>query len=140
MPSARHFTLRFSCPDRVGIVARVATFLAEAGGSILRSSQHSDSATDRFYMRVEVDAVSLGISLETLAARFAPIAEALDMDWRVADSAVKKRIVVLVSRQMHCLYDLLERWRSGELDVDIPCIISILEGLSEANRSFHGDA
>ena len=108
----------------MGIVARVASFLAEAGGSILRSSQHSDSATDRFYMRVEVDAASLGISLETLAARFTPIAEALDMDWRVADSAVKKRIVVLVSRQMHCLYDLLERWRSGELDVDIPCIIS----------------
>ena len=124
MSSARHFTLRFSCPERVGIVARVAGFLAEAGGSIRRSSQHSDSRTGRFYMRVEVDAASLGISLDTLAARLMPIADELDMDWRLADSAVRKRIVILVSRQMHCLYDLLERWRSGELDVDIPCIIS----------------
>ena len=124
MQSSRHFTLRLSCPDRVGIVARVAGFLADAGGWILRSSQHSDPVTGRFYMRVEVDADTLGCDLPMLTKRFAPLADELDMDWRLADSAVRKRIVVLVSRQMHCLYDLLERWRSGELDVEIPCVIS----------------
>jgi len=124
MDRARHFTLRFSCPDQVGIVARVARFLAESGGWILRSSQHSDGPTHRFYMRVEVDAASLGCDLATLAEQFTPIAQEWAMEWQMADSAVKKRIVLLVSRQMHCLYDLLERWRSGELDVDIPCVIS----------------
>lgn len=124
MNSTRHFTLRFSCPDRVGIVSRVAGFLAEQGGWILRSSQHSDGPTARFYMRVEVDAASLGGDLDAVNTRFEPIAESLDMDWQWADSTVRKRVVILVSRQMHCLYDLLERWTSGELPIDIPCVIS----------------
>lgn len=135
----RFYTLRFSCPDRVGIVARVATFLAENGGWILRSSQHSDEDTKRFFMRVEVSADSLAFDLEALRARFAPIAQDMAMDLQISDSAVRRRVVILVSRQMHCLYDLLERWQSGELDIDIPCVISNHEdarGLTE----WHGIA
>lgn len=124
MDRTRHFTLRFSCPDQVGIVSRVSGFLAEQGGWILRSSQHSDGPTARFYMRVEIDAASIGGDIQALSQRFVPVAQALDLDWHMADSAVRKRVVILVSRQMHCLYDLLERWSSGELAVDIPCIIS----------------
>lgn len=124
MDRSRHFTLRFSCPDRVGIVSRVAGFLADHNGWILRSSQHSDEASERFFMRVEVRAASLGFDVDELRQRFEPIGRELAMDWQISDSAVRKRVVILVSRQMHCLYDLLERWQSGELAIDIPCVIS----------------
>ncbi|AWN16839.1 formyltetrahydrofolate deformylase [Salinisphaera sp. LB1] len=134
MSRSRFYTLRFSCPDSTGIVARVATFIAEHGGWILRSSQHSDEESGRFFMRVEVRADSLPFQLDALQQRFAPLAREMDMDWQISDSAVRKRVVILVSRQMHCLYDLLERWQSGELDIDIPCVISNHEdarGLTE---------
>lgn len=124
MDRSRFYTLRFSCPDTVGIVARVASFIADHGGWILRSSQHSDEESGRFFMRVEVRADSLPFSFEALQQRFAPLARDMEMDWQISDSAVRKRVVILVSRQMHCLYDLLERWQSGELPIDIPCIIS----------------
>lgn len=120
----RYYSLRFSCPDRTGIVARVSNFLAEHDGWILRSSQHADEDTNRFFMRVEVKADSLAFALPELHARFAPIARELDMEWQASDSEVRKRVVVLVSKQTHCLYDLLERWQSRELDIDIAGVIS----------------
>ena len=123
-PRAHYYTLRFSCPDSTGIVSRVSGFLAEHGGWILRSSQHADEDNNRFFMRVEVKADSLPFTCAGLRERFTPIAQELQMDWQVSDSAVRKRVVILVSRQEHCLYDLLERWRSRELDVDIACVIS----------------
>ena len=102
MHAQRRYTLTASCPDRVGIVARVAGFIAENRGWILETSHHADDDTQRFQ----------------------PIAGEFSMDWRITDSAERKRIVVLVSQQEHCLYDLLARWQSKELDVDIPCVIS----------------
>lgn len=137
MEHARHYTLRFSCPDDVGIVARVAGFFAEQGGWILRSSQHSDEQQNRFFMRMEVRADSLACDLETLRERFEPLAERLAMDWHISDSAVRKRVVILVSKQMHCLYDLLERWACAELDIDIPCVISNHED-ARALVEWHG--
>ena len=124
MNHTQHYTLCFSCPDRVGIVARVAGFFAELGGWILRSSQHAEEDDNRFFMRVEVRADSVDCGLAELRRRFATIADECEMDWRISDSAVRKRVVILVSRQKHCLYDLLERWESGELDIEIPCVIS----------------
>lgn len=135
----RYYSLRFSCPDRTGVVARVSGFLAEHGGWILRSSQHADEDTNRFFMRVEVKADSLTFDLSELHTRFAPIARALDMDWQLSDSVARKRVVVLVSKQIHCLYDLLERWQSRELDIDIAAVISnheVARGLVE----WHGIA
>lgn len=124
MDRSRHYTLRFSCADRVGIVARVSQFFAECGGWILRSSQHSEEQENRFFMRMEVRAGSVPFEVAELRRRFAPIARELEMDWQISDSGEHKRVVLLVSRQMHCLYDLLERWQSRELDVEIPCVIS----------------
>jgi formyltetrahydrofolate deformylase len=75
-------------------------------------------------MRIEMKADSLPFDLDEFRRRFQPIAEEFQMDWRITDSAERKRIVVLVSQQEHCLYDLLARWQSKELDVEIPCVIS----------------
>jgi len=124
MHSQRFYTLFLSCPDRVGIVARVSGFIAEHQGWILESSHHADEESSRYFMRVEIRADSLPFQLAELCARFEPIARELGMDWRITDSDVKKRVVILVSTQEHCLYDLLARWQSKELDIEIPCVIS----------------
>ncbi len=124
MHRERFFTLTASCPDRVGIIARVSGFIAEHRGWILESSYHADDIDGRYFMRIEIKAGSLPFGVEELRQKFAPIASEFAMDWRISDSAVKKRVVVLVSKQEHCLYDLLSRWQSKELDIDIPAVIS----------------
>ncbi|MHB1358569.1 MAG: formyltetrahydrofolate deformylase [Rhodocyclaceae bacterium] len=128
MHGDRFYTLAASCPDRTGIIARVTGFFAEHRGWILESSFHADAAADgraaRYFMRIEVKADSLPFMLTELRARFAPIAAELAMDWQISDSAVKQRVVIMVSKQEHCLYDLLARWQSKELNIEIPCVIS----------------
>jgi len=133
MHSDRCYTLTASCPDRIGIIARVSGFIAEHRGWILESSYHADPGIDgdvgRYFMRIEIKADSLPFALAEFRDRFAAIGEEMQMDWKLSDSALKKRVVVLVSKQEHCLYDLLARWQSGELGVDIPCVISNHETL-----------
>ena len=121
----RFYTLSASCPDQVGIIARVSGFIAGNGGWILESSFHSDVLTSRYFMRIEIKADSLPCLLAEFRERFGKeVGEPLQMDWRINDSAVKRRVVVLVSKQEHCLYDLLARWQAKELDIEIPCVIS----------------
>ncbi|MBP9217714.1 MAG: formyltetrahydrofolate deformylase [Sterolibacterium sp.] len=124
MHAEHYYTLSASCPDQVGIIARVAGFIAEHRGWILESSYHSDNDDQRYFMRMEIRADSLACSATEFREKFAPLATALAMDWQLTDSAVKKRVVILVSKQEHCLYDLLARWQAKELDIEIPCIIS----------------
>jgi len=126
----RFYTLSASCPDQVGIIARVSGFIAQHGGWILASSYHADDGNSeldgegRYFMRMEVRADSLPFHLAEFRERFRPLAEALSMSWKISDSSVKRRVVILVSRQEHCLYDLLSRWQARELDIEIPCVIS----------------
>ena len=129
MHKGRFYTLTASCPDRVGIVARVAGFIAQHGGWMLESSYHADDVDHRYFMRIEIKADSLPFDLDGFRGRFQSIADEFAMDWRIADSAVKKRVVLLVSKQEHCLYDLLARWQSKELDIEIPCVVSNHEDL-----------
>ena len=139
MHSERCYTLTASCPDRVGIIARVSGFIAEHQGWILESSYHADPGAvalddgagdvGRYFMRIEVKADSLPFGLDEFRQRFAAIAGSMEMDWKISDSAQKKRVVILVSKQEHCLYDLLARWQSGELAIDIPCVVSNHETL-----------
>ncbi len=134
MNRTHRYTLTFSCPDRVGIVARVTGFFAEHGGWILSSSQHADADSARYFMRVEVRADSLPFDHAELKRRFAAVATEFGMDWRISDSAVRRRVLMLVSTQEHCLYDLLARWKSQELDVDIVGVASnheVFRGLVE---------
>jgi formyltetrahydrofolate deformylase len=75
-------------------------------------------------MRQEILADSLPFDIAALREKFAPIAREFGMDWKISDSARKKRVVVMVSKQEHCLYDLLSRWHADELNIEIPCVIS----------------
>ncbi len=125
----RTFRLVIACPDGVGIVAKVSNFLATYNGWITEASHHSDSHSGWFFMRHEIRADSLPFDLPAFRQAFAPIAREFSMDWRVTDSAQKKRVVLMVSRESHCLADLLHRWHSGDLDCEIPCVISNHEDL-----------
>ena len=136
-PKQQRFTLTIACPDRVGIVAAVAGFLAEHGGWILEANHHADPVSQTFFMRHEILAESLPFGLEAFKARFAAIAEPFGMTWAVTDSDAKKRLVLLVSRQDHCLYDLLYRWRSQDFEFEIPMVISNHEDL-RAFVEWHG--
>ncbi|MBB1520131.1 formyltetrahydrofolate deformylase [Aquipseudomonas guryensis] len=120
----RTFRLVIACPDRVGIVAKVSNFLATYNGWITEASHHSDNQSGWFFMRHEIRADSLPFDLAGFRQAFAPIAREFAMEWRVTDSAQKKRVVLMASRESHCLADLLHRWHSDELDCDIPCVIS----------------
>ena len=124
MSETRRFTLTLSCPDRVGIVAAVSAFIAEHHGWIIEATHHADEIEKRFYMRHEIATDSLPVSLEAFRERFARIGREFSMDWKVTDHSQKKRVVILVSKLEHCLYDLLARWKAGELDIEIPCVIS----------------
>jgi len=124
MSRERFYTLAASCPDRIGIIAKVTGFIAAHQGWITESNFHADPVAGRYFMRIEVKADSLPFMLSEFRQRFAPIAQELEMDWKITDSAVKKRVVILVSKQEHCLYDLLARWQAKELDIEIPCVIS----------------
>ena len=120
----RTFRLVIACPDRVGIVAKVSNFLATYNGWITEASHHSDNQSGWVFMGPEIRADSLPFDLEGFRQAFAPIAREFSMEWRGTDSAVKKRVVLMASRESHCLADLLHRWHSDELDCDIPCVIS----------------
>ena len=129
MSDAQRYTLTLSCPDRIGIVAAVSGFIASHQGWIVEANHHADQAGKRFFMRQEILAGSLPFDAAGFRERFAPIAASFAMDWTLADSAQRKRAVLFVSKQAHCLYDLLARWKAGELDIDIPCVISNHETL-----------
>lgn len=120
--SSSSYILTISCPDRVGIVSKVSTFLAERGCMIKEANHHADMQQELFFMRNEI--LDLGMSEEEFHEDFSKIAEEFQMNWKLSSSAKKKKVVIMVSKQDHCLYDLLYRWKSKELDFDIPCVIS----------------
>jgi formyltetrahydrofolate deformylase len=120
-----------SCPDKVGIVARVATFLADRGASITEASQYHDAPSQTFFMRSEF-AVSGGPDrLPQLQEEFRAIADELQMTWRLVDADRRQRVVLLVSKFDHCLAYLLHRRKVGDMPFDVPCVISNHEDLRD---------
>ena len=118
------FRLVIDCPDQVGLVAAVSQFLADQNATIVEASHHTDQQTGRFFMRHEIKAASITMSMESVKQAFEPIAEKFQMNWKIADSHNKQKVVMLASHESHCLMDILHRWHSGELHCDIPCIIA----------------
>lgn len=115
-------TLLITCPDRKGLVARVSGLLYAHGASIIHADQHQDHEAGLFFMRVEWVLADFG--LEGFQAAFAPLAAELEMDWRLEVSTRVTRVALFVSKQLHCLTDLLYRHQAGELPCEIPVIIS----------------
>ena len=115
--------LLLACPDRPGLIAAVSGFLADAGLNIVDADQHS-SHEGRFFMRMAFEPAPEG-ERAALYERFAEqIASPFEMEHRFAESGQRKQVAIMVSREDHCLSDLLWRWRSGELGADLACVIS----------------
>jgi formyltetrahydrofolate deformylase len=121
--------LLVSCPDAKGEVASIADFVYRHNGNILHADEHADEESGLFLMRVEFDPKDFDIDLSQkdladFARHVSPIAEKFRMNWRLAQSSQRPRMIVFVSKYDHCLVDLLYRQQSGELACEIPLIIS----------------
>jgi formyltetrahydrofolate deformylase len=116
--------LLVACPDQKGVVATISDFVFRHNGNILHADEHADEGSNLFLMRVEFDPADFDIDLNEFSKHFSPFAEKFQMNWRLAQSNHREKMVILVSKYDHCLVDLLYRHKSGELACDIPLIIS----------------
>ncbi|MFT6530163.1 MAG: formyltetrahydrofolate deformylase [Psychrosphaera sp.] len=117
-------TLTISCPDRVGLVAAVSQFLAKNNVSILDANHHTDSETQWFFMRHEMLFDPEVISFEDLNKEFTFIADHFQMKWAITPKKIKNKVVLLASKESHCLTDILHRWHEQELDCEIVAVIA----------------
>ena len=124
MKSQPTFRLTFSCPDQPGIVAQVSGFLFHQGANILSARQHRDSEHNQFFMRVVFGFETEGAIPTRFQSNLKTLAETLNLDWKLTDRRVKKRVLIMVSKFDHCLGDLLYRLRIGELDMAVVGIVS----------------
>jgi formyltetrahydrofolate deformylase len=118
------YILTLSCLDQRGIVHRVSGFLAEHGCNIIDSAQFGDAQSELFFMRVHFSAEDASISDQALRDSFSALAATMQMNWQLHDALRKPSMVLMVSKIGHCLNDLLFRYKSGLLPVDIPAIVS----------------
>ncbi len=121
--------LLLSCPDQPGIVAATAGFIAGLDGNIIHAEQHVDtpgpgSGTAMFFQRIEFDLPPVGPTLDEFGVRFRSVADRFSMQVDLHSIDVPVATALLASRQPHCLYDLLTRWRSGELPMDVRVVVS----------------
>ncbi len=122
-PMRSDYILTLSCPDRTGIVYRVTGLLFDLACNILDAQQFGDDESDRFFLRVHFDKPP-NTEIASLEQRFALLADEFRMDWQLHDARRRARLLVLVSKQGHCLNDLLFRMHSRQLPVDIAAVVS----------------
>ncbi len=128
--------LLISCPDRAGIVAAISRFIFENEGNIVHLEQHVDSEADAFFMRLEWEIDGFRIERDAIAEAFGPLAGKFGMNWTLSFSDVRPRVALFVTRDNHCLYDVLSRHESGELAMDVPLIISNRTDLAPVAERF----
>ncbi|WP_009961359.1 formyltetrahydrofolate deformylase [Verrucomicrobium spinosum] len=136
MPSTDTATLLIHCPDQPGLVHAVTGFIFAHQGNILDLEQHIDPPENLFFMRVEWAVENFTLAKEEISAAFTPLGEKYRMGWTLHFSSERKRVALFVSRESHCLYDLLSRHEAGELPVEIPVIVSNHELLRPAAERF----
>jgi formyltetrahydrofolate deformylase len=118
------FILTLRCPDRPGLVHAVSGFLLERGGNILASAQYGAAETGRFFMRVQFSLPDRDVPAAQLSREFAAVGDRFAMTWDLYSAQAPYRTLVMVSRFGHCLNDLLFRWSTGTLHIEIPAIVS----------------
>ncbi|MGG0815306.1 formyltetrahydrofolate deformylase [Paenibacillus alvei] len=126
-----------SCPDRAGIVSAVSKFLYEHGANIVQSDQYTmDPEGGMFFMRIEFDMEQLDGKLSQVKSEFESIASEFNMQWRISRVSKKKRIAIFVSKEDHCLVELLWQWQAGDLDAEIAMVVSNHSDMKEYVESF----
>ncbi|MBE9105997.1 formyltetrahydrofolate deformylase [Nostoc cf. edaphicum LEGE 07299] len=132
-------TLLISCPDRRGLVAKFANFIYSNGGNIIHADQHTDFAAGLFLTRIEWQLDGFNLPREFIAPAFNAIAQPLGAKWELRFSDTVPRIAIWVSRQDHCLFDLIWRQRAKEFVAEIPLIISNHSNLKVVAEQFNID-
>lgn len=116
--------LTLSCNDRIGIVSAVSKFLSDRHGNIFEAAQFNDPASNRFFMRVAFTATNPHINLFDLKAQFAEVADSFGMFWQMVDAQQRMPTLIMVSKLGHCIHDLLLRWKTKLLPIEIKAIVS----------------
>lgn len=126
-----------SCPDGPGIVAAVSRFLHEHGANIVQSDQYTmDPEGGMFFMRIEFDLENLAGRIAGLERDFAAIAGQFGMQWNIYRFSRKKKLAIFVSKEDHCLVELLWQWQAGDLDAEISMVVSNHPDMKEYVESF----
>lgn len=120
----REFVLTLSCPDRRGIVHAVTGMVLQHDLTVVDSQQFGDDGSGEFFMRVHLRSEGRPVTVDNLSAAMELVGRSFDMQWSLHDRAIPRRVLILVSKQGHCLNDLLFRVRSGQLPVEVPAIVS----------------
>jgi len=115
--------LLLSCPDQRGVVAAVADFIAQHGGNIVQAEQHTDDVERVFFQRVEFELEGFGLGRDEILNAFSAVSSRFDMSVDLKFTDTLPRVGILASKQSHCLFDLLTRWRSGELPAHVAVVI-----------------
>lgn len=136
MPSPETATLLIHCPDKPGLVHDVTGFIASHHGNIIDLQQHIDPGENTFFMRLEWSMDGFALDRSEVDPRFGTLGRRHEMQWKLSFSADRRRVALFVSKENHCLYDLLARYESGDLAIDIPVIVSNHEILRPAAERF----
>ncbi len=128
--------LLVSCPDRRGLVAKIANFIYSNGGNIIHADQHTDFAAGLFLTRIEWQLEGFNLPRDLIAPAFSAIAQPLEAQWQLHFSEAVPRIAIWVSRQEHCLFDLILRQRAKEFVAEIPLIVSNHADLEDVAAQF----
>jgi len=128
--------LLIHCPDQKGIIAQVTNFIALNKGNTVYLEQHVDTDENAFFMRIECEFEQEDYSEANLKANFSTIAKVLQIDWQLYDPSIKPRMAIFVSKYSHCLYDILGRYAAGELQIEIPIIISNHKDMESVAKNF----
>lgn len=130
-------TILINCRDQAGIISSVTGFIHSKGGNIIYIDQHVDKQADVFFMRLESEFDENTISFDRFKSQFEnQIAVPFKMDFKIHLSGIKPKMALFISKYNHCLYDLLSRYNSGELDVEIPFILSNHKDLQNISDQF----
>ena len=129
--------LLLHCPDKQGIISELTKFITDNHGNIMYLDQYVDREDDMFFMRIEWELENFLIPRDKIKDIIDTLyTERFQMHFNLYFSDVKPRMAIFVSKMSHCLYDLLARWKAGEFNVDIPCIVSNHENLRYVAEQF----
>jgi formyltetrahydrofolate deformylase len=133
---SKSYILKVACPDRSGLIAEIAGTIAGAGGNVLHLSQYTAVDINAFFMKMQFETAD-DFDVDGFKSTLSPLAARLEMDWRLYDRARRQKVAILVSKTSHCLYELLLKHQDGDLDCDIPVIISNHPDLAAVATQFH---
>ena len=129
-------TVLIKCEDQKGLVAKITNFFFNEGFNILSCQQHVNKMENKYFMRIHLKAEEVELSTEKLEIKFDKLAKQLDISYSMHYESTKKKIAIMVSHTSHCLYDLLERHREGNLDCSIEMVISNHDKLRTISEMF----